>query len=338
MTPHKPKRSNMTKLSIILPVYNVERYVRTSLESIFRQGMADEDFEVIIVNDGSTDRSMEMIADIIGQHWNITVISQENQGLSVTRNNGMAMARGEYILMPDSDDLLVENSIPTLLEKALETKADLVVADFIETSGNEMPDYKCTHQTDIHYEEKTGERLFLEDLNPYQCYVWRTLFRRQFLTDNQLSFIPGLTYQDVPFTHQCYLRAQKCLRVHWLLNIYRKNHPSATSSFTKKKAMDFAAIIGATWKLRHTETLTPQTRQKLEDDVYCSFSILFYAMLHSIKEPQDKREIVEHLRQQVPDLHFTGNLKRRLESLLVTKYPPYLYLKIREWHWKWIHR
>ena len=83
----------MTKISFIFPVYNVELYVRASLESIYRQGLDEETFEVIIINDGTKDRSMEMITDIIAQHDNITVIEQENQGLSVVRNKGIAIAK-----------------------------------------------------------------------------------------------------------------------------------------------------------------------------------------------------------------------------------------------------
>ena len=117
-------------LSIIVPVYNVEKYVRPCLESILRQGLDKSRYEIIIVNDGSTDHSMEAIADLIEEHPHISVINQENLSLSVARNNGIARAKGEYILMPDSDDLLIEGSLPILLDKALETKADLVVADF----------------------------------------------------------------------------------------------------------------------------------------------------------------------------------------------------------------
>ena len=107
----------MTKLSIIVPVYNVERYIRPCLESIYRQNLDDTDFEVIIINDGTKDRSMEVIADLISLHDNITVINQENQGLSVVRNNGIALAKGEYVLMPDSDDLLIDNSLPIILSR-----------------------------------------------------------------------------------------------------------------------------------------------------------------------------------------------------------------------------
>ena len=134
----KMATTTMTKLSIIVPVYNVEKYIRPCIESIFKQGLDEECFEVIIVNDGTPDRSMGMIADIIEQHNNITVINQENLSLSVARNNGIAAAKGEYILMPDSDDLLIENSLKPLLEKALETKVDLMVANFLMMNDDEI--------------------------------------------------------------------------------------------------------------------------------------------------------------------------------------------------------
>ncbi len=128
-------------LSIVVPVYNVEKYVRTCIESIFKQGLDEKCFEVIIVNDGSTDRSLEVITDIISQHSNIVVINQENQGLSVARNNGIAAAKGEYILMPDSDDILIENSLAPLLEISTDTKADLVVADFFTMTNEEITSF-----------------------------------------------------------------------------------------------------------------------------------------------------------------------------------------------------
>ena len=103
----KPMHNNLL-LSIIVPVYNVEKYIRTCIESIYRQDLNECDFEVIIVNDGTQDQSMEVIADIIASHSNIKVINQENLSLSVARNNGIAAAKGEYILMPDSDDLLID--------------------------------------------------------------------------------------------------------------------------------------------------------------------------------------------------------------------------------------
>jgi len=327
----------MTKLSIIVPVYNVEQYIRPCVESIFKQGLDDDDFEVIIVNDGSTDRSMEMIADLISQHNNITVINQENKSLSVARNNGIAIAKGEYILMPDSDDLLIENSIKPLLEKALGTKVDLVVANFLKMTNEDIESFHGVTQSYPDFHEKSGEQLFLEDLNPYECYVWRTLYRREFIVGNHLSFFPDVCYQDVPFTHECYLKAKNCLRTSWIMNIYRIREGSHTYSFNKKKAKDYCIVIRETWQLMDQPYLSLPLRSKLEDDIYTSFSIFYYSMLHSIKNQADKIEIVDFFAQQNPKLKFTKGLKRKFESAMLTLMP-HLYLTMRTWHWNWIQR
>ena len=321
---------SMTQLSIIVPVYNVEPYIRSCMESIFRQGLDETCFEVIIVNDGSTDHSMEVIQDIISQHSNITVINQENLSLSVARNKGIAAAKGEYILMPDSDDLLVEYSLKPLLEKALETKADLVVADFLNMTDEEI------EQNDIHLlqksvfssREKSGEELFLQDLNPYECYVWRTLYRRGFIIKNKLTFVPGIYFQDVPFTHECYLKAGKCLRASWLLNIYRKGHESSTFSFNKKKTKDFCIAIAKTWELTHLEGLSPQVQDKLKTDVYASFSMMIWITAHIIKNHSDRKEIIDFMRQLTPDLWFNKGIKQKIGSLIY-RYMPYWYFYLR---------
>ena len=94
------------KLSIIVPVYNAERYIRDCLDSILRQRLNEDEFEVIIINDGTEDSSMNVITDIISLHHNVVIVNQENQGSSVAWNNGIAIANGEYILLVDADDLL----------------------------------------------------------------------------------------------------------------------------------------------------------------------------------------------------------------------------------------
>lgn len=314
----------MTKLSIIVPVYNVEKYIRPCFESIFKQGLDDMDFEVIIVNDGTKDKSMEMIADIISQHQNISVINQENQGLSVARNMGISAAKGEYIFMLDSDDLIIDNSIPFLLEHALSSKADLVVADFIKMSDEEVSHIQTDsikQKEKIKLTEKIGERLLLEDLHPRQCYVWRTLFRRLFITDNNILFSPGILYQDVPFTHECYIKAKKCIRTNWLLNIYRIREESATYSFNIKKAKDFCIAISKTWELSHIEGLSLQVQRKLQDDVFTSISVMLWATSHAIKKASDREKIIDFLRQEVPDLNLRNGVKQRIATFMFKRMP-----------------
>lgn len=315
-------------LSIIVPVYNVENYIRPCLESILRQGLDEERYEIIIVNDGTLDRSMEMIADITSQHDNIFVINQENQSLSVARNNGIAEARGEYILMPDSDDILVDYSLPPLLDKAIETKVDLVVADFLMIEDKEMSQFSGVVQKEFSVQEKTGQQLFLEDLNPRQCYVWRTLYRRKFLLDNHISFIRGINYQDVPFTHRCYLKAQRCLKASWLLYIYRLNRPgAATTMFTVKKSRSYCIAMAATWNLRLIMGLSSATLYKLEEDVYASLSNMVYHTIYSIKNRNDRKKVMDILRYEAPNLKFSHGIKQKLTTLML-RYMPYVYIEL----------
>lgn len=320
----------MISLSIIVPVYNVESYIRACMESIFRQGLDEECFEVIIINDGTKDKSMEIIADIISEHSNITVIHQENQGLSVVRNNGIALAKGEYILMPDSDDVLIDNSLPKLLEAALSTKVDLVVADFLKMRDEEIDEMNGNfpQQEEFTFKEKTGEQLLLEDLSPYQCYVWRTLFRREFLIENNIKFVPGIYIQDVPFTHECYIRAKKCLRTPWLLNIYRKGHESATFSFNKKKEKDFCTAIAKTWELTRLNGLSPAMQEKLRNDIYTSFTVMTCSTAHAVKTSSERLEIIDFLREQAPDLCFKDGFRQRLVSFIYQTMP-HVFIHIR---------
>lgn len=316
-------------LSIIIPVYNVERYIRSCIESIFKQGLDDNRFEVIIVNDGTQDQSMDMITDIIEQHNNILIINQANQGLSVARNNGISVAKGEYILMPDSDDLLIENSLLPLLESVLKSQADLIVADFIGMTDEEIENTNVSliQKKEYNYIEKTGEELFLQDLNPYQCYVWRSIYRRNFLTKNNLTFVPGIYIQDVPFTHECYLKAKKCIRTSWLLNIYRRGHESATFSFNKRKVRDLCTAIAKTWELTYLNNLSPKVQNKLQEDIYASFSMMIWIVVHKIENMSDRMSIIDFMKQQAPDLWFKNGNEQKIESYLY-RYTPHLYIYI----------
>ena len=310
-------------LSIIVPVYNVEKYVRTCIESIYKQGLDEKSFEVIIVNDGSTDHSMEMITDFIATHQNIAVINQENQGLSDARNNGIKVAKGEYILMPDSDDILIEDSLKPLLEKTLETKVDLVIADFLTMTDEEIDDFykKEFKQPEPQFKKVVDEQIYLELLNPHQCFVWRTLYRREFLVTENLTSYPGIRYQDIPFTHECYLKASNCIRTNILLNIYRKWPGSATNAYKFENSRHFITAIALTWKLRQIEGLSSDLRYKLEENVYISFRSMIYDTLHGIKDKKDRYVLMNYINFQAPDLNFTHNIQQRLITMMIKKIP-----------------
>lgn len=317
----------MKKLSIILPVYNVEPYIRACMKSIFHQGLDDNCFELIIVNDGSTDNSMGTISDLVKQHNNITIIHQENQGLSNARNNGIALAKGKYILMPDPDDLLIKNSLKPLLEKALESEADLVVADFLVMTNNDIKNIQDIPQKDFSIKEKTGEQLFLEDHSPYECFVWRTLYKKDFLMTNNICFIPKIRFQDIPYTYECYLKAKKCLRVSCLLYIYRQWPGASTATFPVERAQDFSIALAKVWELKSLQ-LTPAIREKLQENMFVHFSVMSCNICHSIREESDRLFAIDFLKKKAPTLAFQNGVKQKLVTFLY-RYMPHTYIRLR---------
>ena len=130
-------------LSIIIPVYNVEKYIRPCIESIYRQGLNENDFEIILVNDGTPDNSIGVISDILNQHSNIIVLEQENQGQATARNLGLSQARGKHVIMIDSDDLLIDNTLMPILDKAqthwVKSPSLLYLANYLQEG---IPDKK----------------------------------------------------------------------------------------------------------------------------------------------------------------------------------------------------
>ena len=316
------------KLSIIIPVYNVEPYIRSCLESILKQELDDTECEIILVNDGTQDDSFGQIQDIIDQHHNIVRIDQDNQGLSGARNTGLLHAKGDYILFVDSDDLLVENSVARLLQIALEASADLVVADFLKLSDEEILAYHPDCSRECGIQEKTGSELFMEDLRPDQNYVWRTLYRRAFLEENNLRFIHGICYEDMPFTPECYLKAKKCVRTSCVLYLYRMGHTSITSTMSPKKAMDLNKVITRIWELKDMEGITRNERQRLLDNLFATFSFELWCISHNKNVLDDRRTIIRDLLNRVPDLWFSHGLKQLIVSSLFRLFPN-TYLKLR---------
>jgi len=311
------------QLSIIVPVYNVEKYIRPCMKSIFQQGLNEDCFEVIIVNDGTEDHSMEVIQDIIDQHKNIIVINQENQGLSVARNVGMATAKGQYILMIDSDDLLIENSLKPLLELALESQMDVVVADFYEMTNAEINStiIDLPNFADIKIEKKTGEQMFFDFLRIHNYTVWRSLYRNEFLRKHKITFYPGIYCQDKPFTHEIYLKAKTCIRASWPIYIYRRHPQGITYAMSEKLAKDCCKVIEIMWDMASNMDLSPKIREKMFDHTFNAFTVLSNRLIHDYKSINKSAEIIHYLNSIAPHLNFKHGIKQKIYTLLFKKSP-----------------
>ena len=320
------------KLTVLVPVYNVEQYIRPCIESIFKQGMDEMSFEVIIINDGTKDRSMEMISDIISQHSNITVFEQENQGVSVARNLGIAKAKGKYLMMVDPDDLLIENSVPFLLDKALESSPDLVVADFVQMTNQEIENRLPFIQPGINDNnrrivEKSGSDLFIQDLNPNQCYVWRILYRRDFLLQHHITFTPGILHEDIRFCCLSYLNAQRCLKASWVPYVYRyPREGSACDTVNQRNRItDFCRAIAETWEIKQSMQLSNSEEAHLIDVVYKNFVIIINQTSWFLKDQSERYYVINYLREIAPTLYFQNGIRQRVDSFFFWHAPRFLF-------------
>lgn len=315
------------KLSIIVPIYNVEQYILDCIQSVYRQALSENDFELILVNDGTQDNSFGVIKDIIHQHTNITIVEQNNQGLSAARNTGLSYAKGDYVLFLDSDDLLIDNTIPSLLALS-EKMPDLIVAGFQKMDNDEITNFKTSSLENIIVEEKSGEELFLKDLNPQQCYVWRTLYRKEFLDYNNLKFIRNIFFEDIPFTTECYLKACRCVITSQIFYIYRQRNDSIVSTLNIKKIFDFNTVLARLWEMKRTFNLSAEQEAKLMDVLFVTFSISIWYVSHDNDLLKQRKDVVQDLKNKVSDLHFTNGLKQRFISWFY-KIAPCTYIKIR---------
>ena len=319
----------MKLLSIIIPVYKAENYIRQCVESIFRQGLQDSEFEVILVNDGTPDNSIGVIEDIISQHNNLIVISQENRGVSLARNAGLAASQGRYVYFMDPDDLLVDDALSVLLPNVLSSSVDILMASYCRFNDGE--DYeKLFHPYQTYSEcRKSGEQAFLEDLSPYECYIWLMLIRRDFLVRNQIEFKP-FWYEDTLFCQECFIKAKSVVKTDYILYVYRLHSGSFTSSMNTSKMLDLNSCLSALITLKETIAMSEAVRKKLLDNIFSSFNYGLYCITHNESLYKVRRRIVSDLKFKVPasQLMFANSLKQFIISV-VFRYFPYSYLWIR---------
>lgn len=179
----------MPKFSIIIPVYNVEPYLEKCLQSIVNQTF--KDFEIIIVNDGSTDNSSLIIEEYHKNYKNIKVVHQENQGLSVARNNGIKIASGEYFLLVDSDDYL-ELELLEKLKDSLTNRPDIVRFQLRTVSNELSQDYNEPEFTGLNGKEafeKIVSFKFVEN-------AWVYVYKKSYFMNNHFSFLPNMYHED----------------------------------------------------------------------------------------------------------------------------------------------
>lgn len=216
------------KLSIIIPIYNVEAYLSGCLDSVLDPGLRD--YEIIAVNDGSTDGSARIARDYAARYPDlIRLVEQSNGGLGCARNTGLAHARGDYVLFLDSDDSLAPGALPEILE-ALERDCDVIVFDFtsVDEQGGVLSETSGSGGPGV-FSLADYPRQLLEAPN-----AWNKLWRRSLFTESGIRFPDRLWFEDVATTPRLYLRAKSMTHVArpWIRYLQRGG------SITKAKNLD----------------------------------------------------------------------------------------------------
>jgi len=211
----------MCKVTIVIPVYNTGLYLKRAIESCLIQTLRD--IEIIIVNDGSTDNSLEIAKEYESYDYRVKVVSTENRGLSEARNTGLELAKGKYVYFLDSDDWIEAEAIEQCYNHAAKNNLDLVLFDS-KVSVEELREfskeinldaYKRDHIIDNPYTVMSG-RQFVElyaDKRGTLMPAWLVFADRKFLTDNYLRFLPGAYYEDVAFHFSCMMAAERIMYI-----------------------------------------------------------------------------------------------------------------------------
>lgn len=320
----------MIKLSIIVPVFNAEKYVRSCLKSIFMQGLDESEFEVVIVNDGSTDKSIVVLSDVINSHSNIIVINQKNYGLSIARNVGLSNSTGDYIVFMDSDDMLIPYHFSTLLDIALKFKPDLLISDYLNMTDDEIDnimDNRDSLAQDVVQWKGGGKDFFVQKYDG-DGFVWRCMFNREYLIDMGLSFYPGISFQDMPYIWECILNAKSLYKVNLKTYIYRQHNMAVTKNVTRKTLKDLGISISLLQKIKSKYSFSSRINSRMNDVIFSKFLVFCWYIIKNRYLFGIRNEIILEFKQQNPVISFNNGLKQRTITILFKLVPSFsLYIR-----------
>lgn len=280
------------KVSIIIPVYNTAPYLRECLDSVINQSL--KEIEIICVNDGSTDNSLDILEEYAAKDKRIIIINQENQGLSCTRNNALKIAKGEYIQFLDSDDYIDLNTCADLYNKSIRFNLDMVNFEGINFDENKQEQLKG--QT-IFYISPNEEKTVYSgtDLEKIKEFIpisaCRFFYKRKFIIDNKMLFPEHLCFEDNYFV----LKALLLVKNYGVLRkiyYYRRIHKNSITQNWSKHFSDYIKIVLKIDEL-FKQYGSKQNFSKKRMKIYKENVIAKYNSFNQSDQEKYKKEILE---------------------------------------------
>lgn len=223
----------MTKISVILPVFNEEKYIKDAVSSVLNQSF--DDFELIVVNDGSTDSTLDIIESVDDNR--IRLISQTNMGPGASRNAALKIASGDYVMFIDGDDIYCPDALKTAYGEITSKNTDISIFQIIKYDGEKYSQNSWFNLDNFpeEFESRVFSphecRDFLFDISVSAC---QKIFKRSFLDKINARFPEGIYFEDMPFFFYTFLKSQRVSIIKKHLYVRRKHEGSITESVDSK--------------------------------------------------------------------------------------------------------
>lgn len=301
-------------LSIIIPMYNVEQYIRKCILSCMNQNIPASEYEIIIINDGSPDNSLSIATELCKTLSNVTIFSQENKGLSSARNIGMQMAKGDYIMFVDSDDWIKDNCLGLITDKLHKERPDILALSAAWSSNGTVKD-KVKH---VDTSMKSGKDALVISQSPCaQFSIWNS----HFLKKHRLKFFEGIYHEDSEFTPRAYYLAEKVSFLSETTYYVFANPNSITRSVNPKKAFDLVEVV-----CKNLAAFSMNVDEEYKWYFYNTVAMYLNNAMHTILQSDAKKQ--EELNQTIFNNRYLYNylsnsllLKYRIEAVLMRAFP-----------------
>lgn len=281
----------MADISIIVPIYNAEKFIKKCVDSLLNQ--TKKELEFILINDGSTDKTHDILKTYKDKR--IKYFKNKNQGIGKTRNFGIEKATGKYIIFIDSDDYIEPTTCEELYNKAIKEKADVVVCDFFKVYDDgsiediNLPSFKTSKLKD--------NPNILIDIN---LSPWNKIYSTKLIKDNDIRFAEGIKYEDVPFVSEALDRANKIAKLDKKLNYY-VIHGNSETTVRDKRIFDILKIVDMIRKYFKNKTYMNDIVDKLTVRIVTNYNI----QQRQQKDIKVGMEFIDdafaYLKKEVPD-------------------------------------
>ena len=304
---------NALKLSLIIPMYNVELYIEKCLRSCINQDLPSTEYEIIVVNDGSKDNSLSLAETMSQEYPNIHIVSQANKGLSSARNTGLKRAKGEYIWFIDSDDWIESNVLGKLYDAASQNNLDILrfAWNIVDKRKKKYRDSSEAIHTPIYDEPLSGIE-YTKNVLGIVLYAPSFWYRKQYLLEHLFYFKQGITYEDVEFNTRVIPQASRVMSIRQTCYNYFQRNNSITKQVSQETIKDWSYILTNLIERRKIFSECEKYFDWLIDGFVCWGIIICSGGNRKIQ-----KSFIDLLKKHdIKKIHKTKSLKNKITGLL----------------------